>query len=230
LAQYDFCQPISVHGSPYQLIRVSSDKFVVRNIAVAEHKMKKELSSSDVYSPSRFETCGYNRKGNPSAVVNVLVRNANTGEMHLALDENAVIYTLEFPTKHIGDDSDSDDFPPVGMLFWEMAYTDSSGDGVIDEDDDVGAYLSDADGHNLQRITPIPSRVLERTYDKKNNMLLLRILRDTNGDKKIDDKDNASLIESSLTTRTIVREILDKKTLTDLMLNAVPKHQTNNAK
>lgn len=227
LAQYDFCQPISVPRSPYQLIRVSSDKFVVRNIAVAKPKISKGFSSSDEYGSSQFETCGYNRRGNPSAVVNVLVRNANNGKMHLALDENAVIYTLEFPTERIGDVSDSADFPPVGMLFWEMAYTDSSGDGVIDEDDDVGAYLSDADGRNLQRITPIPSRVLERTYDKKNNMLLLRILRDTNGDKKIDDEDSVSLVESSLTTRTMIREILDKKTLSELMLNAEPKQATN---
>lgn len=223
-AQYEFCQPITVPGSPYQLIRVASDRLVVRNVAVAS-KPAKGYGSSDKYGGSNHETCGFNGKDQPSAVVNVLVRNAETGNMHLALDENAVVYTLEYPTEHPADEPDADDFPPVGVLFWEIASTDSSGDGVIDDDDDLGAYLSDADGRNLKRITPVPSRVLERTYDKRRNVLLLSVLRDTNGDGKLDDKDHVSLVESSVASRTLVREVLDKETLSTYMRQAEPKRQ-----
>jgi hypothetical protein len=230
-AQYDFCQPITMPGSPYQLIRVASDRLVVRNVAVASKPVaEKGLGSSDDYSGSNHETCGFDGKDHPSAVVNVLVRNAETGAMHLALDESAVVYTLEYPTEPAADDPEAEDFPPKGVLFWEIASADSSGDGVIDEDDDLGAYLSDADGRNLKRITPVPSRLLERTYDKNRNVLLLRVLRDTNGDGKLDDEDQASLVESSVASRSMVREVLDKKTLSAYMREAEPKRQAAAAK
>lgn len=180
------------------MIRVASEKLVVRNISVAKRKVSKGFSSSDEYSSSPFETCGFNGSDKTTAVVNVLLRNADTGAMHLALSENAVIYTLEFPAEEIDGNNYTNDFPPVGVLFWEIAYTDSSGDGVIDEDDDVGAYLSDADGRNLKRITPATSRVLAKTYDKGRNTLMLRVMRDTNGDKKLDENDDASLVENSV--------------------------------
>lgn len=230
-AQYDFCQPITMPGSPYQLIRVASDKLVVRNVVVASKPAaEKGYGSFDDYSGTNHETCGFHGKDHPSAVVNVLVRNADTGAMHLALDESAVVYTLEYPTEPSADDPDAEAFPPVGVLFWEIASTDSSGDGVIDDDDDVGAYLSDADGRNLKRITPTPSRVLTRTYDRLRKVLLLRVLRDTNGDGKLDDKDHASLVESSVASRTMVREVLDKQALSAYMRQAEPKRQAAAAK
>lgn len=217
-AEYDFCLPVDVHGSPYQLIRVASDKLVVRNVMVARSGKAKGYGSGGSfsgYSPDQ-ETCGDNTRG----VVNVLVRNADNGDMHLALAENAVIFTLDYPTEHTT--TYSDDFPPVGVLFWEIAFADSNNDGVIDELDDLGAYLSDIDGRDLKRITPSMSRVLSKTYDGDRNLLLLRVLRDTNSDGKLDNDDHASLVESSVTTRTLVREILDKETLAAVMRAAEP--------
>lgn len=226
-ARYDFCLPIQIPESAYQLIRVSSDRLVVHNATFAPKPEKKSYSGVYDYGESSRETCGFRGKDHPTAVVNVLVRNAETGAVHTALAENAVVYTLEYPMERGSDDIDEKPFPPAGTLFWEIATADTSGDGVIDDDDDLGAYLSDADGRNLKRITPVPSRVLAKQYDKARNALLLNILRDTNGDGKLDDKDQDSLVESDVASRAMLREVLNQETLAGYMRQAEPRRQAS---
>jgi hypothetical protein len=222
-ARYDFCQPIVPHGSPFQLIRVASDRLLIHGAAVAQAERPRGSGSwrKFKYGKSSSETCAFEGRDVPSAVVNVLIRNAETGALHRALDENSVIYTLDYPTAAEVDDDRA--FPPAGMLFWEIATADTSGDGIIDDKDDVGAYVSDADGRNMKRITPAASRLLSRTYDRQRNTLLLQVLRDTNSDKKLDDEDFPSLVEASVTRRTIVREVIDPETLAQMMREAEPK-------
>src|SRR5712692_3831813 len=165
-AHYDFCQPIVVHGSPYQLIRVVTDRLVVRNKpAVLERKQGYDSNSSGARS---YDSCGLYGIDRPSAV-----------------------------------------------------------DNVIDEHDDSGAYLSDIDGRNMVRITPKVSRVLEKTYDKARKLLTLRIVRDSNGDGKLDEKDAPSLIEVSVVKRKMVREVLDRASLRERMRAAEPRRRTS---
>jgi hypothetical protein len=221
-AVYDFCQPVAVYGSPYQFIRVVSDRFVVRNKpAVLPEKRYGSYSSE---APS-YDTCGIYGSDRPSAVINVMVRNADNGATHLVLKENAVVHTLEYPQLPAKGNAEESawSFPPPGVLYWEIALDDSNGDNVIDERDDLGAYLSGPDGHNLVRITPESSRVLEKTYDRKRNVQTLRIVRDTNNDKTIDEKDSPSLIEVNVAQRKMTGEILNAKGLTEFMRQAEPK-------
>ena len=221
-ARYDFCQPEAVHGSPYQLIRVVSDRFVVRNKPAVLRSEKNYYSSEGL----SYGACGIYDSNLPAATVNVLVRHADSGAMHLLLKDNAVIHTLEYPQPPVNRTYKVDaPFPPPGVLYWEISFEDSNGDNVIDERDDQGAWLSGPDGGNLTRITPTPSRVLDKTYDKKRNKLMLRIVRDTNNDKMIDDKDTPSLIEVNVAQRKITREVLDAPKLTDFMRTAEPKRQ-----
>lgn len=214
-AQYDFCRPVIPYGSRFQLIRVASDRLVVGGSAISR-------PGRDVVSALRAfkygkssETCAFEGRDVPSAIVNVLVRDAETGELHRALDENALVLELDYASSARADDFVA--FPPAGILYWEIARTDTSGDGMIDQRDDAGVYLSDLDARNMKRITPTPSRLLDRTYDRQRNVLLLRVLRDTNGDRKLDVEDHASLVEVSVSTRTVTREILDSDSLAAAM-------------
>ena len=220
-ARYDFCQPIIVYASPYRLIHVVSDRLVVRNIATR----LKQTSRSYSAEADSYNACGLYGSKEPAAVVNVLVRHAETGEMRLALKQNAVVRALEYPQPEHQRPPIGNAFPPKGVLYWEVAADDSNRDGVIDHEDDVGAFLSDVDGRNLARITPTPSRVLEKIYDKERNLLLLRVLTDSNGDGSLGDDDMPALIESSVAQRKLLRAVLDNKTLTGLMAAAEPRRQ-----
>jgi hypothetical protein len=223
---YDFCQPIVVHGSPYQLIRVVTDRLVVRNKPAVLRKRGYDSFSSE--RPS-YDSCGLYGSDRPSAVANVLVRNADSGAVQLLLKENAVIQALEYPRPPFRNPEPEfvPAFPPVGVLYWEIAFEDSNGDNVIDEHDDSGVYLSDIDGRNLVRVTPKVSRVLEKTYDEARKLLTLRIVRDSNSDGKLDDKDAPSLIEVSVVKRKMVREVLDRASLRELMRAAEPRRRTS---
>ena len=215
--QYDFCRPIIQRGSPFQLIRVASDRMLIREASI-EERVTGSLRKFK-YGGKSSQTCAFQDRELPAAIVNVLIRDADSGEMRPALGENARIYTLDYPSV----DADDSEFPPVGTLFWEIASEDTSGDGLVDERDDVGAYLSDADGRNRVRITPAPSRVLEHTYDAERKVLLLQVLRDTNGDRKLDAVDFPSLFEARLAARGMATEVLDPKLLSAMMREAEPK-------
>lgn len=222
---YDFCQPLAVYQSSYQLIRVVSDQFTVRKAAAASKERK---SNFDSYSESPvYGACGLHGSDRQTGVVNVIVRNVDDNSMHLLLKENAVIHSMEYPQVPAKNEygKGAEDFPPTGALYWEIAFEDSNNDGVIDEKDDLGAYLSNPDGSQLERITPAQSRVLEKSYDKKRNLLTLRTLRDTNSDKVLDENDKPSLIEVNVAKRKMIREVLDSKALIGMMQQAEPKRQ-----
>lgn len=221
---YDFCQPLAVYESPNQLIPVVSDQFAVRKIA-AESRLSKMAYES--YSPApTYGACGIHGSDRRSGTVNVIIRNVDDNTVHLLLKENAVIRSMEYPQLPANEYGRSAEaFPPVGTLYWEIAFEDSNNDSVIDEKDDLGAYLSNPDGSQLERITPAQSRVLEKSYDRKRNLLTLRILQDTNSDKELNDADKPSLIEVNVTKRKMVREVLNSRTLTEMMQQAEPKRK-----
>lgn len=227
-ALYDFCQPLAVHDSPYQLIRVVSDQLAVKKIAVvAAQKAEMHYFSGSADSISYGGACRIHGSQHDTGTVNVIVRNADNNSMRLLLKENALIQRLEYPQSPAQKayQEDAADFPPAGVLYWEISFEDSNNDHLIGDQDDVGAYLSDADGLNLERITPSPSRVLEKSYDKKRNVLIMRILRDSNNDKQLNEQDQPALIEVSVAKRKMTREVLDARTLAELMQQAVPRLQ-----
>lgn len=219
-AHYDFCHPIAVYGSPYQLLRVVTDRLAVRGVPTALNK--RDIGSYGSGAPSYEQACGLYGSDQPSALTNVLVRHADTGKMHLALKENAAVKAFEYPEAPSSINAQAPSFPPPGTLYWEIAFTDNNGDRIIDEQDDIGAHLSDLDGKNLTRVTPKMSRVLEKSYDQRRALLLLRIVSDTNGNGKLDDADAPSLLEVNVPKRIIVREILNRQSLQAFMLPAEP--------
>ena len=104
-------------------------------------------------------------------------------------------------------------------------FTDGNQDWVIDEHDDAGAYLADIDGRNLRRITPANSRVLDKSYDKKRNVLTMRILKDAIGDGSLDAQYDHALIEASVSERKLLGEVLNKGLLREFMNPAEPRRK-----
>ena len=222
-AQYDICMPLEMRGSSYQLIKVVSDQFVIRNV---KSRMKlAKMSGDSYYEAPVIDGCRIYGSSNQTGVVNVILRDPASNSMRLMLKENAQIRVMEYPQpllkKKLG--ADAENFPPDGAIYWEIAFEDTNKDGEFDEKDDVGTYLSDLDGSHMVRITPEDSRVLDRSYDKARNVLLLRILKDSNNDKTLDESDKPALIEVSVAARKITREVLDAQTLTKMLRQSEPK-------
>jgi hypothetical protein len=204
----DICPPIPVDGTPYQLIGVAVDRIVIKNRALLAKKAKGFASSySDEAS---LGGCGYHGEGSMAATGNVLIRDTRTGAMRPLLAQNALVQHMEYPVRPVNP-AGRHAFPPPEMLYWEIGMGDTNGDGVLDERDDIGAYLSDIDGTKLARITPPGSRVVGKTYDETRRRLYLKIVQDTDGNKTLDDNDSSALIEVDVAHRRIVGTILDAR-------------------
>jgi hypothetical protein len=210
--RHDFCLPIPVPGSPYQLIRVGVDRVVVKDRAVVAH-----LASSDSYDERRYARgCGFYGSSDLETIGNVLVRNVETGVTRPLLAQSALIQAIEYPSGR-AEREERRDFPPPGTLYWEIAFADSNGDGRLDEGDDLGAYLSDPDGRNLKRVTPEASRVLEKVYDERRGLLYLKVLREASGDRTLDAADETALVEVHVARRAAVRTVLERSRLAELL-------------
>lgn len=202
----DVCPPIHVDGTPYQLIAVAVDRIVIKNRPLLTKKGKGFVSS---YSDEANLTgCEYQGTGSMAATGNILIRDTRTGAMRLLLAQNALVKHMEYPVRPVKP-SERSVFPPPGVLYWEIGAGDSNGDDVLDEHDDVGAYLSNIDGTKLVRITPPGSRVVGKTYDENRRRLYLKIEQDTDGNKMLDNNDTSALIEVDMDRRQILGTILD---------------------
>lgn len=222
-AQYDICMPLEMRGSSYQLIKVVSDQFVIRNV---KSRMKLAKVSGDSYLEAPVSNgCRIYGSNRQTGVVNVILRDPASNAMRLMLKENAQIRVMDYPQPLAKNSygADADAFPPDGAIYWEIAFEDTNKDGEFDEKDDIGAYLSDLDGSHMTRITPAHSRVLERSYNKARNVLMMRILKDGNNDQSLDETDKPSLIEVSVAARQMTREVLDAQTLTGMLRQSEPK-------
>lgn len=204
----DICPPVHVEGSPYQLIGVAVDRIVIKNRTVLAKRARGIASSYN--DETNLGGCGYQSVGSLAATGNVLIRDTRTGTMRPMLAQNALVHRMEYPVRPART-ADPNTFPPPGVLYWEIATADTSGDGMLDEQDDIGAWLSDLDGTKLMRITPPGSRVESRTYDDARHRLFLKIVQDTDGNKKLDDQDTSALIEVDVSHRRIVGTILDAR-------------------
>lgn len=204
----DICPPISVDGTPYQLIAVAVDRIIIKNRVLPAKRAKGFVSSYN--DEANLGGCGSHGEGSMSATGNVLIHDTRTGTMRPLLAQNALVRHMEYPVPPVKP-AERRAFPPPGVLYWEIGAGDTNGDGVLDEHDDIGAYLSDIDGTKLTRITPPGSRVVGKTYDETRRRLYLKIVQDTDGNKTLDDKDSSALIEVDVERRRIVGTILDAR-------------------
>lgn len=209
----DVCLPIDIDDTPYQLIRVAVDRIVIKGKALTAERVKK-LGSS--YSDEGGAAgCGDGGTGYMSVTGSVLIRDKRSDALRLLISQNAMIQHMEYPVRRgkVREDGEADSaFPPPGTLYWEIGLADTNGDGVLSSRDDIGAYLSDVDGGNLVRISPPGSRVLEKTYDEARKQLTLKIVKDTDGDKSLDESDAASIIEVSVPQRRILGTLIENAT------------------
>lgn len=205
------CLPMEIEGTPYQLIRVGMDRIVVRGrVLKAEGGASMSGSGSGSYEQDAGLVGGCGDAARTTG--NVMIRDKRSGAMRLLLSQSAVIRSVELPVRKRraqDDPGTATPFPPAGTVYWEIGHIDSNGDGMLDEEDDIGAYLSDVDGSRLVRVTPPGSRVLDKSYDETRRILTVRIVTDTNGDKTLDADDAVSVVEINVPERRIVGTIAD---------------------
>ena len=169
-----------------------------------EHKTRGKFSSSDYYNYSEKDI--YNL-----IPYNLIFYNKATGEAHLLLPRNVLIDNFTFLTEK--PETKEGAAQPEGKgkaiaLLVKLIENDTNGDGAINRQDAIVAYLADIDGKNIKPIMPPKTTLISWHLDAKVGFLLLKIRKDSNNDGKFTKEDESTFIRVNLENTEIGTEII----------------------
>jgi hypothetical protein len=124
------------------------------------------------------------------------------GAINILLKKEALIDSFQLlETKNAGK-------PDTRVWFYGIIDQDTNEDKKINQDDAIIGYISDLAGQNLQQITPNNTRMLNWVVLPGQNALLIRILKDSNNDKKFTSEDTENFVRVNLDKPEIGQEII----------------------
>jgi hypothetical protein len=131
-------------------------------------------------------------KENYNLLYNLIFYRKQDGETHLLLDKKAIINAFDFiETKSSGK-------PPTRVWLYQIIDQDTNQDKQLNSEDAVIGYMSDLSGKNLQQVTPNNTKVINWVVLPSQNVVLIKILKDSNGDNKFTSADKTNFVRVSL--------------------------------
>lgn len=185
------------------IIKERSDYIIIPVLAANDPN-----SYRDSYRDSYFRASSYGKDKN--YFHNLIFYNQKNGKLHLLLNKPAIISDFDFI------EIKQKDKPIKVLMLIRIIENDTNGDKVLDNQDAVIGYLADLSGKNLQQITPNNTQLISWTVDKRNNTLFLRIVKDSDQDKKFTDRDHNNFLKVNLNQPDIGTEIISEKIEKDI--------------
>ncbi|NER35365.1 MAG: hypothetical protein F6J93_15395 [Oscillatoria sp. SIO1A7] len=142
---------------------------------------------------------------------NLVFYNKTSGEAHLLLKRNALIdnftFLTEKPEVQPGRSQPKNKGKAIALLV-KLIENDTNGDGEINRQDAIVAYLADTDGKNIKPIMPPKTTLISWHLDAKLGFLLLKIRKDANNDGTFTKEDETTFIRVNLENPEIGTEII----------------------
>ncbi|GET43539.1 hypothetical protein [Microseira wollei] len=145
----------------------------------------------------------YRSKSSP---VNMIFHSLKTGQSHLLLNKKAALAQWEF--LELKKEKDK---PAIKVLLLRLIESDTNGDKKFDLNDASVGYLADISGKNLRRITPVNAQLLGWKYDKNRDIIFLRVVKDSDNNKKFTSQDEVNFIKVSPNNPGQGKEIINDK-------------------
>lgn len=174
-----------------------SDYLIIPVGFYGDEKNSKSLFS-DVYRDSAYE------RMSQMTIYNLIFHNRRTGESHLLLSENRLISSFQL----INEENSEGQAIKNQFIFIEVIPDDTNQDGIRDRQDAVIGYIADASGKNLTQVTPDNTQLVSWQMDKPLGVLLLKVVQDSNNDRKFTGEDDISFIKVSLSNPGIGPDII----------------------
>jgi len=98
--------------------------------------------------------------------------------------------------------------------FWlyRIINKDTNGDQQLTTEDAIIGYISDLSGRNLKQITPNNSQMKNWKVIESMGSIFIQILKNTNNDKKITEKDTSNYIRINLDNLETITEVFTPDT------------------
>jgi hypothetical protein len=164
-------------------------------VSLAEDKnqsRKNLLDSSSYYERSNLYS-------------NIIFYRKKDGVSHLWLNKKALISSFDLlERKQPGK-------PLTRFLLYRIIETDTNGDKKLTPEDATLGYLSNMSGKNLQQITPNNTQFLSWTVVQSIGAIFIKIIKDSDKEKKITERDETTFIKVDLDKPSIGTEIISDK-------------------
>ncbi|WP_445637528.1 Lipoprotein [Nostoc sp. DSM 114161] len=144
----------------------------------------------------------YERSNN---LYNIIFYNKQDGEAHLLLNKKAVINSFELLEVKAANK------PITRVWLYKIIDQDTNADKKINGDDAIVGYISDLSGKNLQQITPNNTQIINWVLLPSQNAIFLKIIKDSNNDKKFTGEDNTNFVRVNLDRPGIGTEIISDR-------------------
>ncbi len=143
--------------------------------------------------------------GKSSSLYNIVFYRKQDGEAHLLLNKKALINSFDFLEVKTTNQA------VTRIWLYKIIDQDTNGDKKINTDDAIVGYISDLSGKNLQQITPNNTQVLNWVVVPSQNAIFIKILKDSNNDKKFSAEDNTNFVRVNLDRPGIGTEIISDR-------------------
>ncbi|MBC1235930.1 hypothetical protein [Nostoc sp. 2RC] len=143
--------------------------------------------------------------GKSSSLYNIVFYRKQDGEAHLLLNKKALINSFDFLEVKATNQA------VTRIWLYKIIDQDTNGDKKINTDDAIIGYISDLSGKNLQQITPNNTQVLNWVVVPSQNAIFIKILKDSNNDKKFSAEDNTNFVRVNLERPGIGTEIISDR-------------------
>ncbi|MDZ7962807.1 MAG: hypothetical protein RMY34_33900 [Aulosira sp. DedQUE10] len=172
------------------IIKEQSDYLMIPVTLLEEYQEK-----DSNYSISRSS-------GRENKLYNFIFYHKPDGESHLLLNKKAVITSYDFlETKLAGK-------PLTRFWLYRILEQDTNADKKLNNADAIVGYISDLSGRNLLQITPNNTQLLNWVIVPSQNALFIKILKDSDNDKKFTEKDKTNFIRVNLDKPAMGTEII----------------------
>jgi hypothetical protein len=172
------------------VIKEQSDYLMIP-VTVSERSQDKDIN----YSLSRSY-------GKENKLYNFIFYNKQDGATHLLLNKKAIINSFDFlETKLAGK-------IPTRFWLYKILEQDTNADKKLNFEDAILGYISDLSGKNLVKITPNNTQILNWVIIPSQNALFLKIIKDSDNDKKFTERDKTNFMRVNLDKPGMGTEII----------------------
>ncbi|MCW5316934.1 hypothetical protein GTQ43_24890 [Nostoc sp. KVJ3] len=175
------------------IIKEQSDYLMIP-VVVPEQKEDKKIDLSLSRS--------YERNNQLS---NIIFYRKQDGEAHILLNKKAIITSFDFLEVKAAEK------PPTRVWLYKIIDQDTNVDTKLNGEDATVGYLSDLSGKNLQQITPNNTQIINWVVVPSQNTIFLKIIKDSDNDKKFTGKDKTNFIRVNLDKPAMRSEIISNQ-------------------
>ncbi|MBD2667196.1 hypothetical protein H6G73_22465 [Richelia sinica FACHB-800] len=136
---------------------------------------------------------------------NLIFYHKQNGGNNVLLNKSAVINSFDLL------EVKTEDKKTQRVWFYRIIDQDTNQDKELNEQDAIGGYISDLSGQNLTQVTPTNSQIVNWFILPSQNAILIKIIYDTNKDKKFTSEDKSNYLRVSLGKPEMGKEIINEQ-------------------